>query len=189
MKKERKDLRIIRTKELIHQAFKDLICEMDYSKITVKELAERAGINRKTFYLHYNSLEDLLEEFQNDLTKDFINKTDQFRRPWDLNQITREFFYVCESSKLYERLICSDSYFYISQQITENIMNQTWKDNPEFPLNSEELKILMTFVSRSTIEIYRTWVKNERKIPLDRLIEITSSLICNGIDGIKNPYI
>ena len=68
-------------------------------------------------------------------------------------------------------------------------MNQTWKDNPEFPLNSEELKILMTFVSRSTIEIYRTWVKNERKIPLDRLIEITSSLICNGIDGIKNPYI
>ena len=35
---------------------------MDYEKITVRELTDRAMINRKTFYLHYETLDELLEE-------------------------------------------------------------------------------------------------------------------------------
>ena len=156
--KEKEDLRKIRTRKSIHQAFEEMICEMDYQDITVRELTNRAMINRKTFYLHYNSLDDLLEEFQNDLTQDFILKTNKFRKPFDLKKITREFFLVCESSKLYERLICSKSYQNISKQITENIMNSTWKFENEPNISEEEFKVLMVFVSRSTIEIYRYWI-------------------------------
>ena len=58
--KEKEDLRVTRTREAIHSTFKEMICETDYDKITIKKLTERAGINRKTFYLHYNSPNDLL---------------------------------------------------------------------------------------------------------------------------------
>lgn len=43
------DLRVQRTINNIYQAFEDLICEKDYSKITVTELARRAQINKKNF--------------------------------------------------------------------------------------------------------------------------------------------
>ena len=63
-KKKAEDLRVRKTREAIHNTFKSMICEMDYDQITIKELTERAQINRKTFYLHYNSLDDLLAELQ-----------------------------------------------------------------------------------------------------------------------------
>ena len=58
------DLRVQRTKEAIRHAFTEMICEMDFEKISIKELTERARINRKTFYLHYDSLDDLLREWR-----------------------------------------------------------------------------------------------------------------------------
>ena len=49
------DRRINRTKEAIRAVFKKMVCELPYEKITVKGIAERTGINRNTFYLHYDS--------------------------------------------------------------------------------------------------------------------------------------
>ena len=43
------DLRVRKTIQGIKAAFESLICERDYEKITVKELCERAQINKKTF--------------------------------------------------------------------------------------------------------------------------------------------
>ena len=54
------DLRIRRTLESIRRAFEELMLEKDYEKITVTELAQRAMINKKTFYTYYPSLDDLL---------------------------------------------------------------------------------------------------------------------------------
>ena len=57
---KKEDLRIRKTREAIHRTFKEMICEMDYDQITIKELTQRAQINRKTFYLHYTGLDALL---------------------------------------------------------------------------------------------------------------------------------
>ena len=54
------DRRVERTRNAIISAFKEMIIEKDYKDITIKDLASKANINRKTFYLHYNSMEDIL---------------------------------------------------------------------------------------------------------------------------------
>lgn len=54
------DRRVTKTKAAIEHAFEGLVQEVDYEKITVSAIAERANINRKTFYLHYSSVEDVL---------------------------------------------------------------------------------------------------------------------------------
>ena len=59
------DLRVQRTKEAIRHAFTEMICDMDVDENSIKEVTERARINRKTFYLHYDSLDDLLRELPN----------------------------------------------------------------------------------------------------------------------------
>lgn len=44
------------------EAFLELIEKKDFSYITVKEICEKAGVNRSTFYLHYETIGDLLTE-------------------------------------------------------------------------------------------------------------------------------
>ena len=97
MPEKKVDLRIQRTKENIRRVFEEMICEMDYEEMSIKELTERAKINRKTFYLHYDSLDDLLREIQNDLAQDFIKRTEGMVPPRDMDKITREFFLSQES--------------------------------------------------------------------------------------------
>ena len=50
------------TASLFDEAFIILLEQKDIEYITVKEICEKAGFNRSTFYLHYESIEDLLNE-------------------------------------------------------------------------------------------------------------------------------
>ena len=47
---------------LMNEALIALLEKKNYEFITVKELCEKAGVNRSTFYLHYETMEDLLSE-------------------------------------------------------------------------------------------------------------------------------
>jgi AcrR family transcriptional regulator len=48
------DPRVRRTRELLTTAFGDLMTERGFAAVTVQDVAERAGINRATFYAHYD---------------------------------------------------------------------------------------------------------------------------------------
>lgn len=180
---KKEDLRIQRTKEAIRKTFEEMICEMDYEKISIKEITERAKINRKTFYLHYDTLDDLLREMQNEMAQSFIERTKHMERPRDMDKITREFFLVHEElGKLGERITCSGSYRYISRRITNDIMAESWKQDQRNPYVQN---ILMTYVSQSTLAIYKQWIADGKKIPLEEIIEIAIQLVCNGSNGLK----
>ena len=162
-----------------------MICEMDYEQISIKELAQRARINRKTFYLHYNTLDDLLLELQNELAQNFIKRTQGLERPRDMDKITREFFlYSEELGKVGERITCSGNYKYISRKITNDIMSQTWKtESASSAVNPYIQNIIMAYVSQSTLEIYKQWVADGKKIPLEEMIKISNQLLCAGVNG------
>lgn len=183
----KEDLRIQRTKEAIRTTFEDMICEMDYEQISIKELAQRAKINRKTFYLHYNTLDDLLRELQNELAQNFIKRTQDLERPRDMDKITREFFLCSEElGEIGEKITCSGNYKYISRKITNDIMIQTWKTDSNLSSENPYVQnIIMTYVAQSTLEIYKQWVADGKKIPLEDIIRIATQLICNGVNGLN----
>ena len=54
------DLRVRRTKLMIKNAFLELLRETDFEKISVCDIADKAMINRGTFYLHYQDKYDLM---------------------------------------------------------------------------------------------------------------------------------
>lgn len=58
------DRRCRRTKQAISNAMLELIQEKPLSSITVSELADRADINRKTFYKHYHDTMAVLDEIE-----------------------------------------------------------------------------------------------------------------------------
>lgn len=56
------DLRIIKTRRLIRDAFVELLEIKGVNGITISDIADRAMINRSTFYLHYTDKYDLLQQ-------------------------------------------------------------------------------------------------------------------------------
>lgn len=55
------------------RAFLELLEKKDLPYITVKEICEKAGVNRSTFYLHYETIGDLLAESAEHINEDFLN--------------------------------------------------------------------------------------------------------------------
>lgn len=66
------DLRVKKTKQAIMDTFKDMIISTPINKITVTALTNKANINRKTFYLHYETIEDLISDFLNEIADAYI---------------------------------------------------------------------------------------------------------------------
>jgi len=55
------------------KAFLELLSQKDFVFITVKEICEKAGVNRSTFYLHYETVADLLSESADYVYEQFMN--------------------------------------------------------------------------------------------------------------------
>lgn len=55
-----KDRRQKKTHKAVEGALLEILQEKDYELITISEVAERADVNRKTFYNNYNSLDEVM---------------------------------------------------------------------------------------------------------------------------------
>lgn len=179
------DLRVQKTIDAIQKTFEDMICEMDYEKITVKELCERARINKKTFYRYYSVLDDLLAELQGIMIEEYLERIKNYRIPEDLDKINREFFlYSAEKGSVYEKITYSGNYGYIRSRMISNVMNSTWKNSAWLQLlEPPKQNILLHFIQTSTVEMYSQWVADGKKIPLEEMIKISNQLLCTGVNG------
>lgn len=65
------DKRVVKTERAIKAALTSLMSERDVADISVKDVAERALISKKTFYAHYSSVYAVLEEMEEDAATSF----------------------------------------------------------------------------------------------------------------------
>lgn len=65
------------TARFFDEALINILNKKEYQFITVKEICKEAGVNRSTFYLHYETINDLLEEtieyYENKIFSSFQN--------------------------------------------------------------------------------------------------------------------
>lgn len=77
----RAENRYFQTAARMNRALLELLGEKGYEYITVKELCARAGVNRSTFYLHYDGMADLLSETVEQTLQSLLDKFEE--RPED----------------------------------------------------------------------------------------------------------
>jgi len=65
---EPEDLRVRRTRKMLEEALIELTVEKGFAAVTVRDITERAMVNRSTFYRHYLDKFDLLEQYTNAVT-------------------------------------------------------------------------------------------------------------------------
>lgn len=68
---------------LMDEALITLLAEKDIEYISIKEICERAGVNRSTFYLHYETIGDLLEEATEYVLSRFLASFDKTEELFD----------------------------------------------------------------------------------------------------------
>lgn len=172
-KKLHTDPRILRTRQLIKDAFVELLEEMDLQKITVNRLAERATINRVTFYLHYRDIPDMLEKMADDMIEDistiFSNKTtDQTSSDeisWKIVENLLE--HIAEHSNFYKNLLASKKVPIFRERLTmflrERIVTKIEENGRSSHILTEIVKedILIWYETSALIGTIVSWLQND----------------------------
>ncbi len=188
---ERKtDLRVIKTRNAIRETFKKMVMEMDATQITVKELTERAMIHRKTFYLHYTTIEALYEDILQELSHHYYEKIDQLPPDAPFIEVNRIFFtYMAEQEPYMEKIVCTHSYREFADKLfMAMLVHNRSRHNPYAQYSQAQQNIINTFLSMTSIHIYRRWVDDHKSLPLEELIALSGDLFTNGVSSIlKHP--
>lgn len=71
----KQDRRVLRTKQLLWDAFVKLILKKGYDAVTIQDIIDEANVGRSTFYSHYESKENLLLGAQSHLADMFLNES------------------------------------------------------------------------------------------------------------------
>ena len=183
------DRRVIKTKKAIRSAFSHLAAEKNISDITVKDIAERADINRKTFYNYYDGVYQVIDEIENELITAFATALSEI----DFTVV------INNPSLLFDRLtnnISRDIDFYShlakreeNSSLIRKIIN-TLKDklkqsvSSQITVSPELLDIVADYTVGGLVAVYQSWFASRRKVPLETLSQIVSTLTFEGVNGI-----
>ena len=181
----KEDLRVQKTILALKKAFEELICEKDYDSIKVTELCQRSMINKKTFYHYYPSLDDLLAEMQAELSEAYLERVKDCKLPRDAAKVNRAFFeYSAEQGLAYEKITCATgAYSQTRQEMIDRVIAETWGESEAFrSLSPSQQRMVLNFISTVSVGCYREWVADGKQMPLEDVIQLSTTLMCGGLD-------
>lgn len=157
------DRRIVRTRRNIQNALAQLMQTKSVEDITVKELVTAADINRSTFYLHYQNIEDLLEHTEDDIhaqLKAAVSSSWEDNNPFSLACCENYFSFVCKYSSIIQALIGTHGDFKFVTEIVEGCIDYLVKniaEREEVTLK-KEARLVFYYGLMGLLGITRNWL-------------------------------
>ena len=182
--------RVANTKKAIQDSLLFLLESKPKNKISIKELSEAAGVNRKTFYAHYSCVEDVLLEMEDEIVtniSDFVKSC--VMEEYGLNPyLFIQYVHTIYSSNpaFFETLTSKRNYHYIAEKIKHVFKEQIMEtlEIPEDKLLETDFQI--EFFLSGITSVYVEWQKLGKPCSFEKVSEI---LINTSIDDIKNAAI
>ena len=193
MEQKKVDRRIEKTKKAIYRAFAELLSEKNINDITIKDIADKADINRKTFYNYYNGIYDLTGEIENSI----IDSFEQVLRNTNINELLHNPYSMFEALT---RIINSNLDFYqhlISIESNSNLVSKLFKSlktrakeviSQYTLLDDATLNIVLDFVVSGMFTVFQHWFNSSREHSIDDLAKIVATLSFNGINGLLQDF-
>ncbi|MEN6622827.1 MAG: TetR-like C-terminal domain-containing protein [Smithella sp.] len=186
---EKTDLRVIKTKKAIRNAFAELLSEKDIQKITIKDIADTAVINRKTFYNYYAGVYSVVDEIENEIIMAFIDAL----RDVDFKQLLHEPY---EIFKKLTTIINSDFDFYshlmkmdsntslISKIIQALEVNIKKSFSEQISMNKSTLDLVFDYAIAGMITVYQKWFNSDRTESIEEISKALSIIVSSGVNGL-----
>lgn len=180
------DRRISKTRKSIKESFISLLSHKDISEITITELSEHADINRKTFYSHYSSVENILEAIGEELKDKLIAilpSKENMTKELDLPSLFKSLNTIIdEDFDFYQKIIFSDSHMYILEDLKSYLKDQLIKEYLEkFSLDKEIYLYYTEFLASGIVSMYIEWFKSSKTVKLEDLGELASGIISSSM--------
>ena len=156
------DTRVRYTRKALRNALLELLKEKSIDRITVKEICERAELNRGTFYLHYESPIALLREIETEFA---AQSTAFLKAFWtegrQVSFMEALISSVRENTDLYLILLGpnGDPAFLDGQlnSIRAYVLDQWQEEFPQF--SREHLDFIYDFVMEGSMRLMRNWLQ------------------------------
>lgn len=189
MTEKKVDRRVLKTKKAIRNAFAELLAVKDMNLITVKDIADTADINRKTFYNYYSGIYQIVDEIENEIVtafekalidvdfhRDMQNPCVLFAKLTSILSSDLQ-FYSCllkidRPSSLLSKIITA-----LKERIKQSFAQQ-------IPLDAARINLAADFCIYGMFAVYQNWFNSDRSIPIEELSQDISILTFYGLNGL-----
>lgn len=188
------DRRIIRTRKAIKDAFVDLLAEKPLEKITITALAQRADIDRKTFYTHYTSIDDLLKDYLIDSISDVLEDMSLRDLIIDPATFARRYLSILTSDQLtteqHQRMfkhVPPDKLIYYFTEITRDQLYAS--EDSIAPEKRAYLDLILEFYLGGIFNACTYMLSRDVALTSPEAIETLTMCITHGLTGIVNRHL
>jgi len=178
------------TKQAIAQSFRELLIKKPLNKITVADIAEHCGINRQTFYYHFQDIYDLVEWMCVELAEKAL-KDNRTYDTWQEGFLA--IFLQVQSDKAFTEAIYHSVQFETLQRsiyrmvfpLLENVVKEK---AAAYVVRSEDVDFIARFYMYAFVGLMLDWIKDGMNASPKELVGRTSTLIHGTIERSLESY-
>ena len=170
------DPRSIRARQALHQALKDLLKEKPYPKISVTDIAKKAGLARHTFYNHYETRDELLDSLIDSILDEFFSKAREWNVSWGIvsanleidRKVGIQFFQIWKDHlEVVEILKTVDIDCLLISRLKDNFERFLYEstDRKSLDISPALGDYIISFNAYAFVGILRQWFRDEMKYP------------------------
>jgi AcrR family transcriptional regulator len=187
---EKIDRRAKYTKMVLEESLITLMEKKDISKITIKEICEKADINRSTFYAHYRDQYDLLRKIENKFLAAIQAYLENFDKKYteDIVLITEKIFqYIRKNARICRLLLSERGDFTFQKKIMklvyDLIISEITGNNK---ITKEDAEYVYSFTVSGCVGFVQKWLDDGMKKSPRYMAETIVNLILGLINLLKN---
>lgn len=169
------------------QAFMELLEKKDFSYITVKEICAKAGVNRSTFYLHYETVEDLLSESVEYMNEQFLSHMKQDTEVFmtrikecpveQLYLVTPKYLkpylsYIQEHKRIFYTAITKASTLRLDDSYNRMFRHVFTPILDRYQVPVEDRRYMMAFYIQGMMAIITEWLKDDCKDSMEHIMAV-----------------
>ena len=181
------DPRVVRTRKALREAFCTLSLTTPPNELMISHITEAAGVNRKTFYLHYEEVDDLVDDVAlataSEIQSSFVDDTSEKDLSANILQI---YSYLESHQPLMNILLFNPSYLSVSRKLTDAILSLDFFKS--FYASNTMPAVIKGYFS-SIFSIYKTWCvekdasdDSDKNMSLEELASRCSNMLLQGIE-------
>lgn len=175
------DRRQIKTRDAIHTALMALMTEKNLDEISVTELAQRANVNRKTFYNHYTSIQDVrreLDEQYIDMLFTFVDTRGFEELSMDPDPFIRELVNAMVRQPIRARLLFeSGESLYLAERLKTFFLPYMEKAAAAQGKKAEYVAYVLDYAVNGTLALLNRWVHESNQMPAEEFSAVVSELL------------
>ncbi len=187
--------RYFNTARKMDEAFLELLEKKDLEYLTVKEICNRAGVNRSTFYLHYETMADLLTESVEMMNDQFLQYFQEQSRCIvqnihtapieDLFLLTPEYLspylsYIAEHRKLFQTSIAKATDLRMENSFELLCTHVFFPILDRYGVPEEEKSYIIAFYIHGLLGIIDLWLAQDCREPKERITGLMMRLVGNA---------